>query len=338
MSMPIEVQDPEVAVAVLPQSKGWARGIRKSAPRFALLYILVLLVVAFSIWLPDTFPTTGNLRAMVSSQAVLLLLALAVTLPLRTGDFDLSVGSVMVISSCTVSLLTSHAHWNPVLASVVAILIGSAVGLVNAFVIVVVGVNAFIATLGTLSVVEGISYALTKTQIVIGLPTSLVNFGRHEIFGLPAAAYYGWLLAFALLYVYQLTPFGRQLLFVGGNREASRLIGLKVDRIRAAAFVASAAISAFAGLVLASTLGAADPSIGGQYLLQPYAAAFLGTTVIQIGRFNVIGTVIGLYLVVVGVTGLQLLGASAWVSEVFYGGALVVSVGLAVIASRHRAA
>ena len=142
-------------------------------------------------------------------------------------------------------------------------------------------------------------------------------------------------MAAVLLYLYDYTPFGRQLLFVGANREAARLIGLRVNRIRAAAFVGSALISAMAGVGLAGSLGAVDPSVGPQFLLQPYAAAFLGTTVIQIGRFNVIGTLIGMYLVIVGVTGLELLGASAWVAEVFYGGALIVAVGLAML-SRGR--
>jgi ribose transport system permease protein len=97
----------------------------------------------------------------------------------------------------------------------------------------------------------------------------------------------------------------------------------------------SALLSGLAGIVLVGTIGAVDPTVGQEYLLQPYAAAFLGATAIQIGRFNVVGTVAGLYLIVVGVTGLELLGASPWISEVFYGGALIIAVGLSRIAARR---
>jgi len=310
----------------------------RSVPRMSLLYILVLLIIGFSIALPHSFPTGGDVRAMIDSQAVLLVLALGVTLPLRTGDFDLSIGAVMVLSSAVVAMLTTNDHWNVGLACVVTVLLGAGIGFINSIIIVYVGVNAFVATLGTMSIVEGIGYAITKTTVLYGFPQGLLSFGQAQLFGLPAAAYYGWILALLLLYTYQYTSFGRKLLFVGGNRDAARLLGLKVNRIRATAFISSGAISAFAGILLASTLGAVDPSIAGQYLLQPYAAAFLGTAVIQVGRFNVLGTVIGLYLIVVGVTGLQLFGASAWVAEVFYGAALVVAVGIAVYAGRHKTA
>jgi ribose transport system permease protein len=129
-----------------------------------------------------------------------------------------------------------------------------------------------------------------------------------------------------LWYVYEWTPFGRRLLFTGGNRDASRLTGIHVKRIRASAFILSAVISALAGVVLAGSVGAVDPGSAGAYLLQPFAAAFLGTTVIQFGRFNAWGTVIGLYLLAAGVSGLQLLGASSWVSDVFNGVTLVLAV------------
>jgi ribose transport system permease protein len=109
----------------------------------------------------------------------------------------------------------------------------------------------------------------------------------------------------------------------------ARLAGLNVDRLRMAAFVTSSTIAALAGVVLIGDLGAFDPSIGPSYLLQPFAAAFLGAAALSIGRFNAFGTLIGLYLLIVGITGLQLLGAESWVSDVFNGVALILAVTVA---------
>ena len=138
--------------------------------------------------------------------------------------------------------------------------------------------------------------------------------------------YLAFVLVIALWYVYEHTPLGRALFFVGEGREAARLVGLRVDRLRFGAFVASGVISAGAGIVTAGQLGAADPSVGPSFLLPAYAAAFLGATTIKPGRFNAWGTVVALYLLVTGVTGLELLGSSSWVQEMFNGVALLIAV------------
>jgi ribose transport system permease protein len=146
------------------------------------------------------------------------------------------------------------------------------------------------------------------------------------LFGFPLEVWYGWALAALLLYVYEYTPAGRYHLFVGGNRDVAALSGVPVRLVRIVSFAISGLVSGFAGLVLAGSLGAVDPSVSPAYLLPPYAAAFLGTTTILVGRFNVIGTIVGLYLVVVGVTGLELEGAESWISNVFDGSILLVAV------------
>lgn len=322
-------------------AKDGAGGRRKTPgdlfAQYAVVLFFVALVIAFSIALPDTFPTTGNLRAMISSQTVLLILAMAVTLPLRTGDFDLSIGAVTNFSAAIVGVL-SIKHGVPVIPAMLAgLAAGCLVGVINAVCIVGIGVDAFVTTLGTMTALLGLTYLITNSEILPNVPDALVTFSRHELLGLPLAAYYGWILAAILWWTYRYLPVGRYLLFIGGNRDAARLAGLRVARIRFFAFVASGVISAFGGLTLAGTLGAIDPSVGQQFLLPPYAAAFLGTTMIQVGRFNVVGTVVGLYLLIVGITGLQLLGAQPWISNVFNGTALVAAIIFAKVAGRRGA-
>lgn len=320
---------------------GPAAGRRRAWPggadllrRSALLWVIVLLIIVYSFWLPATFPTHGNVVAMLSSQSFLLILALAVTIPLRSGDFDLSVSAVMVFTAAVLGILVSQHGWPVWGAILVTLGIGFAIGLLNAFFIVRLGINAFIVTLATMTGLGGLTFGITNSNIVTNLPQSLLDLGQASAGGLPDAVYYGWALAIVLWYVFEYTPFGRQLLFVGGSRDASRLAGLRVNRIRISAFVASAVLAAVAGVVLAANVGAVDPSEGPSFLLPPYAAAFLGTTTIQIGRFNIAGTVIASYLLIVGVTGLLLAGASPWVSDVFNGVALLVAVSFARFAAR----
>jgi ribose transport system permease protein len=296
------------------------------APRFTLPAFLVLLAVGFTVAIPNLFPTVGNLTVMIDSQAILLFLALAVTLPLRTGDFDLSVGQMMTVSSVVLALLTVKMHVAPGEAVVIVLLGGVLVGSINGFLVVVVGLDAFVTTLGMSFVLEGVGYALSNFQVIFGVPEALTSLSRNVIFGLPQSAYFGWALLLLLWYLYDFTPFGRHLLVTGDSRDVAKLSGVRVGMVRFAAFLGASVICAFAGIMLAGQLGAADPSVGTYFLLTPYAAAFLGTTAIQMGRFNAFGTLIGLYLLVVAITGLELMGAPTWLADVFNGGALIIAI------------
>jgi ribose transport system permease protein len=145
-----------------------------------------------------------------------------------------------------------------------------------------------------------------------------------------------WILVVVLWYVYDLTPVGRFMIFTGGNRDAARLSGISVTRVRTGAFLVSGLLAAGIGILFAGYFGSVDPSVGGQYMLQPFAAAYLGATAITVGRFNAWGTVVALYLLTTGITALQLLGAQSWVTNLFYGLALMLSVAAAKIAGKRR--
>lgn len=317
-------KEAEVAV-VLPNAKrrrgGWAR-----ISSYGLLMVLALMSLLLCVLLPNTFATFGNFQAMIVAQAVLLFLALAVTVPLRIGAFDLSVAANMIFTACLIAVLTTEHGWNTWAAVLVGLIASTLIGLINAYVIVTLGVNAFIVTLGVMTALQGLGFAITDSRVIFGLPEPLLNVSRSELWGIPSIAYIGWALAAVVWYVYEYTPFGRHLLFVGGNIEAAKLSGVPVAWVRYRAFLMAGLFSGMAGVLLLGLQGAVDPSVAPQYLLAPYAAAFLGTTAIQPGRFNVVGTLVGLYLLIVGVTGLQLMGAATWVSQVFNGVALVTAV------------
>jgi ribose transport system permease protein len=187
--------------------------------------------------------------------------------------------------------------------------------------------------MGTL--LQGLALGL-NANAVPNLAQGLVDVMRSTILGVQIAFYVGLALTTITWYVYRYTPLGRYLYFVGAGREVARLAGLRVDAIRAGSLLTSSLAAALAGIMLVGLLGSADPNVGPSFLLPAFAAAFLGATVLQPGRFNPWGTFIAVYFLVTGITGLQLLGLSSWIENVFYGGSLVTAVAVAQILGRRE--
>ncbi|MGW0020244.1 ABC transporter permease [Rhodococcus sp. NPDC003382] len=327
-----EVTTPEAIPAPVTKSSSRFDG---AFERWALVGALGLLVLLCVATLPQ-FRTASLFTTMLNAQSLVLLLALTATIVLRLGDFDLSVSQTMVATAAIVAVMTKNGY-PAYVAIITALALGALVGAINALIVVRVGVDSFVATLGSYTALAGFAYLITDSRIVAGVPDGFVNFSRSQLLGLPMITWYAWVLVVVLWYVYQRTPLGRYTVFIGGNRAAARLAGISVDRIRTSAYIVSGLLAAFIGICFAGYFGAVDPSVGAQYMLQPFAAAFLGATAITVGRFNAWGTVAALYLLTVGITALQLLGAQTWVTNVFYGLALIVSVTAAKLVGKRRA-
>jgi ribose transport system permease protein len=305
--------------------------------RFGILIAWFVVIVVFSALRPSTFFTTANFQTIFGSQAVLLLLTLGLLLSLTAGEFDLSFAGVMSVSLILVGYLNVLHHWPIGLAVLVAMASGLVVGAVNSFLVIVVGVESIVATLGTGTILLGVGVGINNLTIG-GISNGLVTAARYQILGIPTAFYYGLGLTVLLWYVYSFTPLGRYLFFVGAGRSVARLSGVRVDAIRAGALIGTSVISAFAGVVFAGTLGSSDPNISTQLLLPAFAAAFLGSTAVTPGRFNPWGAFISVYFLVTGITGLELVGLAGWIENVFYGGSLVAAVVLSRLAARHEEA
>lgn len=182
--------------------------------------------------------------------------------------------------------------------------------------------------------VQWISDSTSVTGIDAGLVDATIG---TRLFGVSLQFYYALALVVLTAVIFQYTPIGRRLLFVGRGPQVARLSGLHVDRIRGGALVTSALVAALAGIVYAGMLGGADPSSGQSFMLPAFAAAFLGATAIVPGRFNAFGTLVAVYFLVAGVVGLQMLGVASFVQQLFYGGALVVAVALSGAVRRRTA-
>lgn len=310
------------------------------AARYALPVVWGLVCLFFSV-LPatsSTFPTTGNFSTIFGSQAIIVVLTLGLLVPLTTGDYDLSVAYNLTLSSMVLAVLNVNHHWPIGWAIVAALGASVAVGFVNGAFVIIFGIDPFIVTLGTGTFVYGIVLWISDSNTISGVSQSLVDHVIVDQFlGIPICFYYGLALAAIIWYVFEFTPLGRRLLIVGRGRNVARLSGVNVNRVRWGALVASGFISGVAGVLYAGTTGAADPSSGSQLLLPAFAAAFLGATTIMPGRFNPWGSVIAVYFLVTGITGLQLAGVQGFVTQLFYGGALVLAVALSQIARRREA-
>jgi ribose transport system permease protein len=304
--------------------------------RWALVFAWAVVVGIFSLAEPSTYFTSGNFQTIFGSQAVLLMLALGLVLPLTTGDFDLSIASNLSLSAMLIAVLNTEHGVGIVAAILIGIAASTALGVLNGGLVVLIGIDSFIVTLGTgtlaLGVVQWISNSNDITGISGGLTTWTIG---NQFLGFPLIFYYGIAATLILFYVFEFTPLGRRLLFVGRGRTVSRLSGLRVTRIRWGSFIVCGFIAGIAGAMYAGSLGGADPASGQTFLLPAFAACFLGATAIQPGRFNAIGTFIAVYFLVSGITGLQLLGVQNFVQQLFYGGALVIAVALSQIVRRR---
>jgi ribose transport system permease protein len=301
--------------------------------RFGLLLVWVAVIILFSILRPKEFPTASNFQTILSSQAVLLIMALALLLPLAAGEFDLSVAGVLSLSLVLIGYLNVVQRWPIGLAIATAILCGLAVGFINVLFIISVGVDSIVVTLGMGTLLVGVGYGI-RTTTSVGIARSLVASVQHQVFGLQLSVYYAVGLTFAMWYVFSYTPLGRYLYFVGAARNAARLAGIPVDKIRVGALLAASLISALDGAVLAGSLEAAAPNVGATYLLPAFAAVFLGATTVTPGRFNPWGTFVATYFLITGITGLELMGLVGWIELVFYGGVLVIAVAISRVASK----
>jgi ribose transport system permease protein len=306
--------------------------------RFGILALWGLMIGVYSAVEPSTFDTSGTFQTIFGSQAALVFLSMAFLCTIIVGEFvDLSVASILGLCATIVPVLSVLHHVNVALASIAAVAVGVGAGAVNGLLVVYVGVDTIVVTLGMSTLLSGIALAITHLNAVSGLSNSFGQLALANVWGLPVSFYYGIAVTLAFAYVLVFTPLGRHMQFVGANREVSRLAGVRVNAIRFGAFVAAGALCGIGGVVISAGLGGFDPTTSVTYLLPTVSAVFLGTAAIRPGRFNPLGTLIGVYFLATGILGLEELGLAGWISDVFYGAALIIAVMLTTLLRRRAA-
>lgn len=308
-------------------------------PVYGLVILTAILIILFSILLPNTFPTILNLRAIISDKAIIALLSLGAMIPMAAGRIDLTVGYGIVLwHILAISLQTLMGIPWPI-AVMIVLGLGLFTGFLNGLLVEVAKIDSFIATLGTGTVLYALALWHTGGRQMVGaLPEGFYAINGTFVLGLPITGFYVAAITIAMWIVLEYTPVGRYLYAIGANQRAAQLNGIPTRQYVIGAFMSSGFLTALAGVILASKLRIGQASVGLEFLLPALVGAFLGSTTIKPGRVNVFGTIIGVAILAVGISGIQQFGGSFWVEPMFNGVTLLIAIGIAGYAQRRKGA
>jgi ribose transport system permease protein len=306
-------------------------------PVYGLPILTLLLIGLFSLLLPDSFPTAINARSILSDKGIIALLSLAAMVTMMAGRIDLTVGfGIVMWHILAITLQVRYGLPWPIACLTVILCAGTA-GVINGLLVEIAQIDSFIATLGTGTILYALALWHTEGRQVIGeLPAGFVAINGLSVLGIPMPAVYAVLLATALWVIAERMPLGRHLYAIGANEKAAALNGIPVRAHVIGVFAASGILVGFTGCVLASKLQIGQANVGLDYLLPALVGTFLGSTTIRPGRVNVWGTMVGVLILGVGISGIQQLGGAFFVEPLFNGLTLLVSIALAGFAQRRR--
>ncbi len=299
------------------------------------LLVLILGIVVVMSSINPYFLSLANFRAVAVGMAPIAVIVIGMAILLASGGFDLSVGSVMALSSTIVAMLLVAGGSIP-LAVLAGLILGAAVGFVNGMLVTRLGINPLIATLGTMSIARGAALVLTEGFSVSSLPAEYAWLGRASFGGIPAIV----ILMLAMVIVFDLamrhTRFFRQVYFIGANEKAAMLSGVRVDRVRITAYVLTGILAALAGVLLSSRLMSGTPTAGNGIELQVLAAAVIGGASLRGGEGTILGAFLGVVFVALVNNSMTMQAVSIYWQMVVTGSVLVSAVALDMLIRNGR--
>ncbi|MGP9419193.1 ABC transporter permease [Ewingella sp. AOP9-I1-14] len=308
--------------------------------RTLLILTFTTLLVFFSLFAPGFFTLSNIESVLLNNVAPLAIAALAMTLVTSMGAVDLSIGTSIDFACLVLVTLVLHQVALPI-ALFAALLAALGVGLFNAFLVAILGVEPFLATLGTLFIGQSVQqlssnggqpiYLLSQV-----LPDGFSAISHGALLGVPLPLWYVLVLALVLHLLLHRTRHGRALTFIGTQASVARYSGIGVGRLTAVAFVLGAVIAGVVGLMLASNVKAWVPLSGNAYLLNAIGAAFIGTTFSSSRRANVPGTLLGVILLSFVANGLLLIGWNFYWQQVASGVLIFVVLAAGALSARQK--
>jgi simple sugar transport system permease protein len=331
------IGEPVATSAAAPAARRGAGTAQRLLVRFGVLGLFAAVTAYFAVTEP-AFRTSDNILSVIQSVSVVGLLALAVTVSMAVGGFDLSVGANagMVVMVSALGLVVWE--WPTWLVIVAALATGAAIGLVNAGLIVGLHIPDLLATLGVLFAIQGLQLLPSEGQSVsTGMVIDGVEqtgrfteaflwIGREDVLGVPVPVIILFV-AGALMWVFmERTRWGRMLYAIGGNEEAARLAGVRVRRWRTVAYVVAGLLSGLGGIILAARIGQGDVGAGNSFLLDAVAATLIGFAVLAVNRPNVLGTVVGALFLGIVLNGLTIKNLPYYTQDFVKGLILMVAL------------
>ncbi|WNS79246.1 ABC transporter permease [Domibacillus sp. DTU_2020_1001157_1_SI_ALB_TIR_016] len=292
--------------------------------RLGMVMILILLCVVLTFTAPN-FLDANNMLNVLKQTSIIAVLAAGMTIVILTGGIDLSVGSTVALSG-VVSVMASAAGINPLLAMLSGVAVGYGVGFINGFLTAKAKLPAFIVTLGSFTYVRGLAYVISGGYPIVLQNETFKFIGGGSILGIPTPIYIMTFVYVVMFFVLKYTMFGRHIYAIGGNEEAARLTGIKVEKSLINVYSISGLLAGLGGVVLAGRLYSGQPTAGQMYELDAIAAVILGGTSLTGGRGRIQGTIIGVLIMAVISNGLTLMNVDYYWQLVVKGGVIVAAV------------
>ena len=297
---------------------------RETGIAFVVLAIIIFLSLA-----TDTFFTASNLAVVSRVIALNAIIAIGMTLVILIGGIDLSVGSVVALTSVMVGLTMVRANL-PILASItIGILTGVVIGFINGLLIVKTKVPPFIITLGMMGLARGAALVITKGTSISGFPPEYFPIGQGLLFNyVPIPVIIAAVIAIIAHILLSRTTFGRRIYLLGSNEEATLLSGINVNRMKIVVFTICSALAAVEAIVETSRMSTGQPASGTGYELTAIGSVIIGGASMAGGEGTILGTILGAILLGLITNGLILLGISAYWQQVFSGAIIILAVAL----------
>jgi len=304
-----------------------------------IIFILVgvnILIMAVLTYLSPTFMTYGNITAVMTRMSELGMLAIAETIVLISGGFDISIGAVMALSGAVMGTL--HIMGVPFyLSIIIALGAGVAVGFLNAVLVVNLRLTPFLVTLATMSIVRSIVYALLKGNVLTDLPEAFLNLYYVYVFKLPLLFVILVATAVVMVILLKKTILGRRIYAIGGNERTAFISGVYVKRIRYFVYCLSGFICALAGLLFTARIRAVIPDAGLNAPLEVITAVLIGGTTIYGGKGSILGSLLGILAMYLLLNGFSLLGLNPFWEVIILGVILIVVIGQEGVIRSFRA-
>lgn len=315
--------------------------MKKTLRQSGTLLGFVVIIVFFAVRLPETFLTAQNLINITQQLSMLAVVAATMTIVMVMNDFDLSVGSMASLAGITAASLFAMGYpiWFGLGGAVMVGIIG---GLFNGFLVSILGILPFVATLGTLTVFSGTAFLISGGKTIFGrdIPSGFSGFARAGIelgdVKIPFLTILAGLVVFICWFLLEQTNFGRRLYAIGGNKEAAHLAGIKVKQLRLIAFGLTGLGAATAGLMYAARVASANPTQGSGLMLDSIAAVFLGMTMSRQGEPRVIFTLVGVLMLGILDNGLTQMKVDSYIREIMVGLIVIMAVAIASFATKRR--
>lgn len=295
---------------------------------FYLFTLFIIAVIAFSILIPDIFWSVSNFQSMASQIPVLGILTLAMALPMLTGGINLSIIASMNACSLIIAyFITQYTGISWLFISIIlSLFCALIIGLLNGTLIAIIRASPILATLGTMTLINGINILVTNGSTIANFPESVLSINASTFLWIPTPILIFLLLAGIIWFFLEKTSMGKAIYFIGNNEKATYYSGINTQKVLIWVYIISSVLCVFAALLMMSKLNSAKASYGDSYLLISILAAVLGGINPDGGKGKLIGIMLALVLLQVIESGLNMLGISSYITMILWGSLLLLFI------------